>query len=249
MGTANKRQENNKFDLPFTYSIRRSQRATKTRIVVSTGHKVEVVAPPQVPEQKLHQFVSEKQHWIVSAMHKLACRQLPSPTPTIYHDGSSIKYLGVNYPLTIVPTTLKRAKISFVNGFIASIPESLAPTEHNDAIKTSLTCWMKHQARVKVEQLVTQHAKTRNLIPHSINIKTQKSRWGSCGIHNDININWLLVLAPPEVLEYVVVHELCHIRVRNHSPRFWQLVSEHLPDYQEPQLWLKQNGSQLMRGL
>ncbi|MDD5272957.1 MAG: M48 family metallopeptidase, partial [Methylovulum sp.] len=100
--------------------------------------------------------------------------------------------------------------------------------------------------RSQVMQLTHQHGAKRQLLPRSVIIKTQKSRWGSCGIHNDININWLLIMAPPEVLEYVVVHELCHIQVRNHSAQFWALVAEHLPDYQSPRQWLKQQGGDLM---
>jgi predicted metal-dependent hydrolase len=66
--------------------------------------------------------------------------------------------------------------------------------------------------------------------------------------HNDIQINALLIIAPPAVLEYVVVHELCHIQIRNHSPQFWVLVADHLPDYKTPHRWLKQHGSRLMQG-
>ena len=85
-------------------------------------------------------------------------------------------------------------------------------------------------------------------VPRTLNIKNQKSRWGSCGIHNDIQINALLIIAPPAVLEYVVVHELCHIQICNHSPQFWALVADHLPDYKTPHHWLKQHGNRLMQG-
>ena len=87
------------------------------------------------------------------------------------------------------------------------------------------------------------------LYPRFIKIKTQKSRWGSCGIHNDINLNWLLILAPPQVMEYVVIHELCHIKERNHSQKFWLLVKSHLADYQIQRNWLKKEGRRLMQGL
>jgi predicted metal-dependent hydrolase len=82
-----------------------------------------------------------------------------------------------------------------------------------------------------------------------LRIKTQKSRWGSCGPNNDINLNWLLMLAPAAALEYVVVHELCHIKHKNHSAAFWQLVAEHLPNYQQQRHWLKQHGARVMQGL
>jgi len=235
-------------ELPFSYSIRRSQRATRTRIIVTTG-KIEVVAPPQIAEHRLHQFVSEKQQWIISALDKVVSQQPKVPVPAFYREGVDIIYQGTAYKLSITPSKLKRVKINFADAFIAHVPEALLTTAYSDAIKVALTNWMKAQIRLHVERLVNHHAGKKQLVPRSIIIKTQKSRWGSCGIHNDININWLLVMAPPEVLEYVVVHELCHIRVRNHSARFWNLVAEHLPDYQHQRRWLKQHGGQLMRGL
>jgi predicted metal-dependent hydrolase len=108
---------------------------------------------------------------------------------------------------------------------------------------------MKNQAKTEVMRFIELHAKKYHLYPRFIRIKTQKSRWGSCGIHNDINLNWLLVLAPPQVMEYVVVHELCHIKERNHSQKFWHLVKLHLPDYQIQRNWLKKEGRCLMLGL
>nr|WP_305906692.1 M48 family metallopeptidase [Methylomarinum sp. Ch1-1]MDP4519390.1 M48 family metallopeptidase [Methylomarinum sp. Ch1-1] len=108
---------------------------------------------------------------------------------------------------------------------------------------------MKEQARKEVTLYVEKHGQRHRLYPRSIRIKTQKSRWGSCGIHDDINMNWLLIIAPPAVMEYVVVHELCHIRHRNHSQDFWQLVEDHLPDYRRHRNWLKQHGHSLMLGL
>ena len=79
-----------------------------------------------------------------------------------------------------------------------------------------------------------------------ITIREQKTRWGSCSSAGNLNFNWLLILAPPEVLDYVVVHELCHRREMNHSQAFWKEVEKILPDYRERQKWLKDNGWRLM---
>lgn len=170
-------------------------------------------------------------------------------TPSDYKHGVEIPFQGKRYPLAVRPSTLKKIKIEFSDTFIAHVPEALAAREHGDDIRKALIRWMKTTSKLHVEQFVNIHADKRQLFPRSIKIKTQKSRWGSCGIHNDININWLLIMAPPEVLEYVVVHELCHIQVKNHSRHFWALVAEHLPDYQQHRRWLKKHGSHLMMGL
>jgi predicted metal-dependent hydrolase len=169
--------------------------------------------------------------------------------PARYSHGAVVSYQGERYKLIVRPSTLKKIKIEFCGHFIAHMPESLIAKEHSDDIKMALTRWMQQQSKIQVERFVKLHAPKKQLFPRSIHIKTQKSRWGSCGIHNDIHINWLLIIAPPAVLEYVVVHELCHIRERNHSRHFWALVAEHLPAYHHHQRWLKEHGSHLMLGL
>ena len=233
--------------LPFTYRIRRSLRVVNARIVVKPG-QVEIVAPLQIPEHKLHKFVLAKQQWITRALNKMAdsSPQQSGFVPIEYKSGASIAYQGSVYPMTIKTTKLKRVKIEFSEGYTVHIPETMHPDKHHHEIREALIRWLKKQAKPLVEQLVETHAANKQLFPRTITIKTQKSRWGSCGIHNDININWLLLMAPKEVLEYVVVHELCHIKVKNHSRQFWSLVAEHIPDYQVRRNWLKKQGRGLM---
>lgn len=235
---------------PFSYHIRHSQRATRVRIVVTPG-KVEVVAPVKASPLRIEQFVQEKRQWIVQTLANMEVKSAlySRRTPSDYKHGVDIPFQGKQYPLAVRPSTLKKVKIEFSDAFIAHVPEALLVKEHGDDIRKALIRWMMATSKLHVQRLVSEHAGRRQLFPRSIRIKTQKSRWGSCGIHNDININWLLIMAPPEVLEYVVVHELCHIQEKNHSRHFWALVAEHLPDYQQHRLWLKKHGSHLMMGL
>jgi predicted metal-dependent hydrolase len=216
-----------------------------------TPGKVEVVAPIKVAEHQIHKFVQSKQQWIIQALAKIAAKSQEHITlaPAVYGHDAEIPYQGASYKLAVRPTKLKRIKIEFSQKFIAHVPEALMIKDHSAEIKEALIRWMKKESKVQVERLVKKHAATKRLFPQTIKIKTQKSRWGSCGINNDININWLLIIAPPEVMEYVVVHELCHIKIRNHSVHFWALVAEHLPDYQSRRHWLKKHGNSLMMGL
>ncbi|MBK8817181.1 MAG: M48 family metallopeptidase [Methylococcaceae bacterium] len=234
-------------NLPFSYRIRRSQRVANARIVVKPG-QVEVVAPLQIPEHRLHHFVQTKRQWIIQALGKMAASspQQSGFVPSEFKTGETIAYLGQPYPLTLLPSKLKRVKIEFIADYKIHVPEVITPEHHQPLIREALIRWMKKQTQTHVEDYVNHHARKHSLMPRSIAVKTQKSRWGSCGIHNDININWLLIMAPKDVLEYVVVHELCHIKVKNHSSQFWSLVAEHLPDYQQRRQWLKKQGRSLM---
>lgn len=235
---------------PLSYQIKRTSRASRTRIVV-TAEKIEVIAPPDVSDDVLHKFVKEKWPWITATMQRLKARKVHSQSlaPKTYHHGAPVPYRGKTYPLSLAPTRLKRIKIEHTDVFKAHIPHTQWETVNSEEIRSAIIRWMKHNVKITVEQLVLQHGPKHQLFPKSITIKSQRSRWGSCGIHNDITINWLLALAPLEILEYVVVHELCHIKEKNHSKHFWSLVAQHLPNYRCAQLWLKQHGQVLMLGL
>ena len=236
--------------MSFTFQIRRSHRAKRARIVVYPA-KVEVVAPLLMREKSIHSFVADKQRWIENTLEKLELRQaqVKSMAPVRYVDGARIPYLGRNYKLSIRTGRMNTLRIEFNDGFMASVPSNLLGHDPADQIRDALVRWMKITAQQVAEEYVSHHAQKLQLFPRSICIKKQKSRWGSCGIHNDINLNWVLILAPPEVFEYVVVHELAHIEFRNHSSDFWNLVAAHLPDYQQQRNWLKVNGGSLMMGL
>lgn len=212
---------------------------------------MQVVAPPGIPERTLHRFVEQKQRWVVATLLRLDARvkHVKRLVPEVYADGVDVPYQGRACRLAFWPSRLKRVKIEHADHFIIHVPETMDVYDHSDAVREALTRWLKNDAKVKAGDYADKHARKCSLTPRSISIRAQKSRWGSCGVHNDISLNWLLILAPPEVFEYVVVHELCHIRERNHSSRFWQLVAEHLPDYQQRRNWLKEHGAGLMMGL
>lgn len=217
-----------------------------------TADKIEVVAPLRVSARKIHAFVTSQQDWVVAATDKMEAnrQKISRLSPEVYADGVAVPFQGKQTRIKLKSHVLKKVKIEFnEQHFHIYLPAGYEGENNSELIRLSLIDWMKKQAHKSVNSFVALHTHRYNLTPRSIKIKTQRSRWGSCGIHNDINLNWLLMLAPPEVMEYVVVHELCHIKERNHSARFWQLVAAHLPDYQSQRNWLKQNGMSLMQGL
>ena len=232
------------------YQIRRSSRAKRARIVV-TAEKVELVAPLRMPEKQIQQFMRAKQGWVETAKHKMQQHvdNMTSLAPESYQQGVLIPYQGEQYKLQIKTSLEKDVKIVFEQAFIAYVPEVLKGLDLSEQIRQALVVWMGQAAARQAAKTMQHYAALYQLSPRSISIKVQKSRWGSCGVHNDINLNWLLILAPAKVFEYVVIHELCHIGQRNHSAAFWALVERHCPDYKQRRLWLKQNGASLMLGL
>lgn len=236
----------------FSYSLRRSPRAKRTRIVVKAD-KVEVVAPPGVSERCIQAFVIAQQAWIEQALQRVASRadNVGSLAPAHYVDGALVPYQGSYLPLSIKATTAKTLKVQLLleAQFVIYLPVSIDCGQNSERIRQALQQWMKHQFRQLALRIIDKHSACFALQPRSLRIKTQKSRWGSCGPNNDINLNWLLMLAPPIVMEYVIIHELCHIRHKNHSRDFWDLVALHMPEYQQHRRWLKQHGASLMMGL
>lgn len=105
---------------------------------------------------------------------------------------------------------------------------------------------LKMQAKTEIPKRAAFYASQIGVTYGRITIRNQKTRWGSCSSKGNLNFNCLLMLAPPEVLDYVVVHELCHLKEMNHSTRFWKEVEKILPDYKVQKKWLKEHGGELI---
>lgn len=101
--------------------------------------------------------------------------------------------------------------------------------------------YYKNKSKVLIRDRLAYFNDFYNFDFNRVFFRDQKTRWGSCSSERNLNFNWRLVLAPLEILDYVVVHELCHLKQMNHSPKFWQLVSEQIPDYKKRRKWLKEN--------
>lgn len=116
-----------------------------------------------------------------------------------------------------------------------------------DMVATRVTSWLKDEAKADLTDRVDQHARRLRVKPARIAVRDQRTRWGSCSTTGTLSFSWRLILAPPEVLDYVAAHEVAHLKEMNHSDRFWALVRETFPDMDTPRAWLAEHGQSLQR--
>lgn len=207
--------------------IRTSSRARRLRLV-SGIRGVEAVVPADYDHSKLQEFLDEKRDWIIrTARYYDGLRQRAG-----HMEFDVIYYLGKKYKVKLVKDRLPSAIVSEALG---------AATFHvmdMRQYKQEIEKWYKHEtARIIAERLPVLSAKL-GLAYNKVTIKRQRSRWASCSRQKNLNFSLLLAAAPADVIDYVIVHELCHILEMNHSARFWQLVGLADPDYREHKKWL-----------
>jgi len=229
-----------------TIQIRRSPRAKRLRLLVKPG-LIELVVPPTAQEAVALAFLEKHRAWAEGKLWELNDKALQVPVHPRFTASPTLPWRGKELPLLVEEHPGGRFKLEVGDETIRiALPDGLGETRDELALR-AFYVWTRRWLRGRVAQLAEHHAPHAGLRPRDIRVKAMKTRWGSCGPRNDININWLLALAPEPVLEYVVVHEICHIRERNHSPAFWALVASHLPHYQEQRRWVKRHGGELMR--
>lgn len=223
------------------YTLRYSRRARRGRIVV-TPAGVELVVPYGSDVAKLHGFVQSKGAWIRDKQHALRVRSrsLPALLPDGVRDGGRLLLGGRHAHMTLVPGTRRRACVektgSELRIYLPAIDNATASRESLG--RRALSQWLRQYARGCAEDAVVRYGRP-GMRPREIRIKNQRSRWGSCGATGIINLNWRLACTPPEVMDYVVVHELCHLCEPNHSHRFWSLVRRVMPCFEPHKQWLR----------
>lgn len=225
----------------IAYEIRKSARAKRLRLTVRPSG-VEVVAPKRAREIEIQTFIDSHRGWIRSKVEKYRALMADHPSPAHLRDGVEIPFRGESTPLFVVMTKRVHPKVVEGDGFRVELPNELPADKQEAAVNLALTRHLKRQARDDAELAIERYGPPNGLVPSALRIKDQKRLWGSCTAADVINLNWRLILAPVDVFDYVVVHELCHLRHRHHQPPFWQAVGEVMPDYDDHRRWLKING-------
>jgi len=203
---------------------------------------MKVLAPRFVAEDQITTFVRQKTDWVWRTINKMRGKRILQ-NKHHFADGEQFLFLGKEYPLTIVPDICRWVEVSFdAEKWIAVTPVSLSHEERPREIREAMSQWYRRQAREVLGSRVFHYRRLMGLEPLKISVKTQKTLWGSCHhVKKSIHLNWKIITAPIEVVDYVIVHELSHLKVPNHSPRFWREVEKILPDYKIRRQWLKDN--------
>jgi predicted metal-dependent hydrolase len=199
------------------------------------------LVPEGATESQIEAVLHRRRAWILETARHMQQRANAQTRVYQFVTGAKIPYRGRMTKLTIEPFDGSLVEVSFRNGFQIRKPETLSPDSADAVIESALRLWLKRRVRDDAGEFVRRHGERHALKPRGIQIKDQKHMWGSCGQDRQINLNWRLIFAPKPVLEYAVVHEICHLKHRNHEPEFWNLVGRILPDWETRKDWLDKN--------
>lgn len=221
-------------DTKIEFMLQYSNRKTFEIRIDPTGMVV-IKAPQNAKEEDIFKLLQSKEKWIKD---RLWLFKKMEQMKKKYMNGETFLYLGKNYPLQIVlDEGAKKSIVKLDEGeFIIT-----TNTKDTKVLKAAMEKWYRTKALEKIIERINHFQRYFEVKPNGIRIKDQKTRWGSCSSKRNLNFNFRCIMAPESVIDYLIVHEMCHLIYMDHSKRFWNLVEDILPDYKERRMWLKNN--------
>ncbi|TWH49380.1 M48 family metallopeptidase [Sporomusa sp. KB1] len=231
----------------ITYTIRMDKRRKAIQLRILPSAVVEIVTPGKLTQSEIEHIFTAKNKWLSKRLDKLASLA-ENPVNQQLESGSQLLYKGEPHTLTILPGSTKVELVLLPCELQLQLPQNYADHQQAAAIVEQIVkAWLVDQAGSLFLDKTKQWAAVIGVRPAKITIRDQKTRWGSCSSLGNINYNWRIIMAPLWVTDYLVIHELCHMLVPNHSAKFWEQVSRFSPNYQECRKWLTDNGKLLSR--
>jgi predicted metal-dependent hydrolase len=223
--------ELNTVEWPPAYTIKRHRRARHVKLRASAQKGLEITVPYRFALKELPAILAEHQHWIMQRLNEISVqRQATLPDQIqfpVFNETWSVRYEKMAKRLSL---------------FVRPDNEILLLGEIENKVDCQqlLMRWIKHEAKKRLPPLLTALSEKCHLPYASVAVRAQKSRWGSCGSDKSINLNLHLIFLPLELVQYVMIHELCHTKHLNHSISFWKLVERFLPDWRHHRRLLRQ---------
>jgi predicted metal-dependent hydrolase len=223
--------ESSAADKEIRYRIRHSPRARRVRVTVDPTRGIEVVLPRRASEREAAAAISELRPWIERRM-----RELASARAAVAARGETVPYLG-----GVLRTTPQAGRTRVHRRG----SELLVPAGVSERA-TALERWYRRAALSEIAPRLDRACAAAGTSYSKLTIRGQRTRWASCSPSGAMSFNWRLLLAPEPVLDYVVWHEVCHLEVMDHSPRFWALLGRRCPEYRDHARWLRRHGATLV---
>lgn len=218
--------------LPIHY--KRNARAKNYLIYVRRDGTLRVTIPKYGNKSQAYQFVQEKESWIARQRDKI---NAPGWKPSEWAPGTKVWFEGTQITLT----QTERTDQIWINAGPLEFPARTTNEDLRPIVEEQLRKYATQVLPARTQELADKH----QLAPTAITVRNQSSRWGSCSEAGRISLNWRLIQVPLEVRDYVILHELMHMKELNHSKNFWNLVGDACPDYKKHDLWLKTNAVRL----
>jgi hypothetical protein len=216
----------------ISYAVRRSDRARRVRVTVDSARGVEVVLPRRAPEREAAAAIRELRPWIERRV-----AELDRARAAVAARGQSVPYLGQALQLVVQPGRTRAHR----RGLELLVPDGAARLP-------ALERFYRRSAHDEIALRLDRACSLAGTSYSRLSIRGQRTRWASCSRAGAMSFNWRLLLGPEPVLDYVVWHEVCHLEVMDHSPRFWALLAERCPGYRDQVRWLRRNGATLVLG-
>ncbi|MFZ6847836.1 M48 family metallopeptidase [Undibacterium sp. RuRC25W] len=226
-------------DVLVEYELLRSTRRSIGFLINDNG--LRITAPRWVTLAAIESAIQEKQRWILNKLTERKERTQNRPqTKPIWTDGVSIPYLGDKIVLRVSQATSQFLRF---NNETNELHICLLQNAGQQQLKESVLHWLQQQAKKEFHQRLPGYAEKLNVRYHSVSLSSAKTRWGSCTSEGKIRLNWRLIHFSPMIIDYVIAHELAHLREMNHSPRFWATVASIFPEYQTARQHLRQQAT------
>ncbi len=226
------------------YSVKRGKRRKTVAIAINPEAQVIVRVPIFLSQDRIESIVGKKYRWILEKQRYF--RQLATLYPKKeFVSGEQLLLFGRRYRLKVQEEREQKIEAPSLEGRRISVcyNKNLAPDKRRQEIEHCLTKWYFAMAKDIVRDRIQRYSQFIGVKPKEIKIKDQEKRWGSCSSNGVLRFNWRIAMSPVSIIDYIVVHELCHLKVKSHSADFWKQVGMVLPDYQRRREWLRNNSA------